>query len=512
MKARPWIRIAAFAAAATLTIAVAAFCLVDASPGSAGSKPAQMLCPLDSVEWFNTDGPVSWQTLRGRPVLLEVWATWCSVCLKQVPKLNALQRKYADRGLVVIGVTDESAEKAHAYVKRYQMEYVVCANQKLTGIHALPTTLLIDGNGTEVLREVGEISTRRLESVLSKMPKLGEKSLVQLGAVVGFVPNRPAFAKGYDQAALNIEIDHFIEHVEAGKVDEVERGIKHIMSFYQANLPVGGWQGDSECRLFLMGALFDLLTPMKARNLNAGISLLGDELLDTFDKAEPDWEVRAERARKVGKVLRPGNSRAINVLSEAESTETHPLVRYALMESLSQLDKTKPRLIRPPSEWEIASRKHSDASLKWTTRWFGASGEYKAFDDYVRDMEARMTKADMEILLSKLMSDYSIHSGMSELDLLVRYFILDQLSTIPYSRTVTESDRCRMQKWLLSVLKHHEPDWRIRLHLLLTLDQWKYDCLPMSELDNVLDERIRREDVESVKAHFETMRMHVTSK
>ncbi|GJQ26026.1 MAG: hypothetical protein HBSAPP02_10580 [Phycisphaerae bacterium] len=512
MKIRPWTRMVAFAAAATLTIAIAAFCLVDASPGAAGSKPAQVLCPLDSVEWFNTERPVSWQTLRGRPVLLEVWATWCFVCLKQVPKLNALQRKYADRGLVVIGVTDESAERAYAYIKRYQMEYVVCTNQKHVGVRALPTTILIDGNGTEVLREVGEISTRRLESALSKMPKLGEKSLIQLGAMVGFVPNRPASAKGFDEAALNIEIDHFIEQIEAGKVDEVERGIKHIMSFYQANLPAGGWPGDSQCRLFLMGALFDLLTPMKARNLNAGISLLGDELLDTFDLTEPDWEVRAEKARKVGKVLRPGNSRAINVLSQAERTETHPLVRYALMESLSRLDKTRPPVIRPPSKWEIASKKHAVASRKWTTRWFGASGEYKAFDDYVRDMEARMTTADMEVLLSKLMSDYAVHSGMSELDLLVRYFILDQLSAIPYSRTVTESDRCRIQKWLLSLLRHHEPDWRIRLHLLLTLDYWKFDCLAMPELIYVLDERMRSEDVRYVRAYFETFRMELSSK
>jgi hypothetical protein len=60
--------------------------------------------------------------------------------------------------------------------------------------------------------------------------------------------------------------------------------------------------------------------------------------------------------------------------------------------------------------------------------------------------------------------------------------------------------------------QHHEPDWRIRLHLLLTLDQWKYDCLAMPELIYVLDERIRSEDVKYVKAHFESMRMQVTSK
>lgn len=44
---------------------------------------------------------------KGKPLLLEFWATWCPPCRQSIPHLNEIFTKYKDRGLMVVGVTDE---------------------------------------------------------------------------------------------------------------------------------------------------------------------------------------------------------------------------------------------------------------------------------------------------------------------------------------------------------------------------------------------------------------------
>jgi len=48
---------------------------------------------------------------RGKIVLLNYWATWCAPCIKEMPELNRLQKKYQDQGLIVIALSDEDKER-----------------------------------------------------------------------------------------------------------------------------------------------------------------------------------------------------------------------------------------------------------------------------------------------------------------------------------------------------------------------------------------------------------------
>jgi thiol-disulfide isomerase/thioredoxin len=103
--------------------------------------------------------------LQGRPVLLNVWATWCGPCQKEIPALEALHREYGPKGLRVVGVSIDQASEQQA-VREFMQEYGVSFDVWLDpsgdvtsqfSMIGVPNTFLIGADGTLLWKKVGPI-------------------------------------------------------------------------------------------------------------------------------------------------------------------------------------------------------------------------------------------------------------------------------------------------------------------------------------------------------------------
>jgi thiol-disulfide isomerase/thioredoxin len=108
---------------------------------------------------------------KGKLVILDFWATWCPPCRAEIPGLVALQKKYADKGLVIIGVSldRQGPGIVKAFMHQLGMNYrVVMGDEKIVseygGIEAIPTTFIIDRQGKVVTIREGFTDNATFES------------------------------------------------------------------------------------------------------------------------------------------------------------------------------------------------------------------------------------------------------------------------------------------------------------------------------------------------------------
>jgi thiol-disulfide isomerase/thioredoxin len=93
--------------------------------------------------------------LSGKPVLVEFWATWCPPCRKSIPHLNEVYAKYKDKGLTIVGITNEDEATVKKFQEKIPMTYNVAINapQELLqqfGVEGIPTAFLVDKSGKVV--------------------------------------------------------------------------------------------------------------------------------------------------------------------------------------------------------------------------------------------------------------------------------------------------------------------------------------------------------------------------
>jgi thiol-disulfide isomerase/thioredoxin len=108
--------------------------------------------PLPALDSFKLEGKLP-DTLKGRVILLDFWASWCGPCKKSFPAMEELHKQYAGRGLTIIAVSvDEKREDMERFLKAENVSFTVVrdAGQKLVAaadVSAMPTSFLFDRAG-----------------------------------------------------------------------------------------------------------------------------------------------------------------------------------------------------------------------------------------------------------------------------------------------------------------------------------------------------------------------------
>ena len=103
-------------------------------------------------------GQISLADLRGKVVFLNFWATWCKPCEEEMPAMERLHRRFKDRGLVVLGISEDTdgASVVGPYLKKHGLTFPVGLDPKMAvagqyGVWAVPSTFIIDKSGKRIL-------------------------------------------------------------------------------------------------------------------------------------------------------------------------------------------------------------------------------------------------------------------------------------------------------------------------------------------------------------------------
>jgi cytochrome c biogenesis protein CcmG/thiol:disulfide interchange protein DsbE len=129
---------------------------------------------FDGYEWEGAD-TLRLSDLKGRPVVLNFWASWCVECKIEADLLEQTWRDYRDQGVVFLGVAYVDVEpKSIAYLEEFDITYPnapdlrssVSSKYEVTGV---PETFFIDPNGDVVHIQIGPVSERMLTGLLDQM-------------------------------------------------------------------------------------------------------------------------------------------------------------------------------------------------------------------------------------------------------------------------------------------------------------------------------------------------------
>ena len=112
---------------------------------------------------------------RGKAVVINFWASWCAPCRAEAPTLEETHKRYADRGVVILGIGLWDTEEAAAeFRKVYGQTYPsgVDPNGKIAieyGVSGIPETYFITPDGMIAAKFVGPLPLETLETLLAEM-------------------------------------------------------------------------------------------------------------------------------------------------------------------------------------------------------------------------------------------------------------------------------------------------------------------------------------------------------
>lgn len=139
--------------------------------------PPQTSAPASGADLWSmrferpSGGELIMAELRGKPVLVNFWATWCAPCVAEMPMLDQFQRDHAAKGWRVVGLAIDNADPVRDFVKRRNVEFAIgilgfagseVARDLGNSAGALPFSVVFDRDGQPRQRKLGALKPEDL--------------------------------------------------------------------------------------------------------------------------------------------------------------------------------------------------------------------------------------------------------------------------------------------------------------------------------------------------------------
>ncbi len=127
--------------------------LLSVTASSVQAEPAKTrMAPQMAFERVLENGRPAKLDLRGKAVVLDFWATWCSPCVAAIPKFNRLVAEFKDRPVVFVSVTDEQEDVVRQFLEKHPIQGFVAIDAdgsvfRQHNVKGRPFTVLIDRTG-----------------------------------------------------------------------------------------------------------------------------------------------------------------------------------------------------------------------------------------------------------------------------------------------------------------------------------------------------------------------------
>jgi thiol-disulfide isomerase/thioredoxin len=133
-----------------------------------GKKEASTMPPVSPTPLTIASVEQSLEAYRGNVVILDIWATWCGPCIKEIPDFIQLREKYASQGFEIVGVSIDpiaqqggGAAAVAPFMKKYNINYPIWMINDAAALgqypmgQGIPTTYILDRNGKVVQKYIG---------------------------------------------------------------------------------------------------------------------------------------------------------------------------------------------------------------------------------------------------------------------------------------------------------------------------------------------------------------------
>jgi len=154
-----------------LLLGVLGLAIVVRGPGPTPTKVGNVAPDFTLVDLDGTEVRLS--DLRGRPVIVNFWASWCGPCVEEFPLLRAAADEHADDGLVVLGIVyQDRSESARAFMANHGGTWQALMDPGETvarayNIFAPPETYFVGRDGRIAARHIGQFTAASLEDAVA---------------------------------------------------------------------------------------------------------------------------------------------------------------------------------------------------------------------------------------------------------------------------------------------------------------------------------------------------------